>query len=77
MQFEITTAKIEELGKWKTYDVYDTVDNNDHKFINLRWVLREKYVNEKLIVKARLVQGSYTSLGIFFPEFLRKRTVFS
>ena len=77
MQFEITTAKIEELGKWKTYDVHDTVNNNDHKFINLRWVLREKYVNEKLIVKARLVQGSYTSLGIFFPEFLRKRTVFS
>ena len=50
---------IEELDKWKRYNVYDTVDNIDHKFINLRWVLSEKYVNGKLNVKTRLVAKGF------------------
>lgn len=43
---EITNAKREKLDK-KKHNVYDTVDNIDHKLINIKLVLSEKYVNEK------------------------------
>ena len=36
-------------------NVYDTVNNIDHKFDTLNWVLSEKYVNCILNVKARLL----------------------
>lgn len=42
MQFEITNARIVEFDKWKTHNVYDTVNKFDHKFITLMWVLSEK-----------------------------------
>ena len=54
-QFEITNAKMEGLDLLEKYNVYVTVNNIDHKFITLRWVLNEKYLNSDLNVKARLV----------------------
>ena len=43
-------------GKHK---VYDAVDNCNEKFIHLRWVFSEKYINGKLNVKARLVAKGF------------------
>ena len=62
MQFEITNAKTEELYKWKTHTIYDTVNNIDHKFITLGWVLSEEYVNSKLNVKARCVAKGFQKM---------------
>ena len=53
--FNITTAKLDELHKWKIHNVYDAVDNCNEKFIDLRWVFSEKYINSELNLKARLV----------------------
>ena len=36
LDFDITNAKLDELNKWKTCEVYDTVDNCNEKFIDLR-----------------------------------------
>ena len=33
---DVTNAKLDELNKWKTHKVYDTVDNCNEKFIDLR-----------------------------------------
>ena len=57
--FDITNAKLDELNKWKTHKVYDAVDNYNEKFIDLRWVFREKYINGELNVKARLVAKEF------------------
>ena len=54
----ISNAKLDEL-KWKTYKLYDAVDNCNEKFTDLRWVFSEKYVNCELNVKARLVAKAY------------------
>ena len=42
-------------GKHIMPNVYDTVNNIDHKSDTLNWVLSEKYVNGILNVKARLL----------------------
>ena len=52
---DLITAKLKELEKWKTHNVYDTADNENQEFIRLRWINSEKYVNGKLKVKSRLV----------------------
>ena len=53
--FNITTAKLDEFHKWEIHNVYDAVDNCNEKFIDLRWVFSEKYINSELNLKARLV----------------------
>ena len=53
LDFDITNAKLDEL-KWKTHKVYDTVDNCNEKFISLRWVFFEKYINGEVSVKSRI-----------------------
>ena len=59
LDFEITTAKLDELKKWENHNVYDIVDNENQKFVTLRWVISEKYVNGKNKVKARLVARGF------------------
>ena len=53
--FNIKNAKLDELNKWKTHKLYDTVDNCNEKFTDLRQVFSKKYINGELNVKARLV----------------------
>ena len=57
--FDITNAKLNQLNKWKTYKVYDAVDNCNEKSIDLRWVLSEKYINGELNGKARLLAKEF------------------
>ena len=57
--FDITNAKLVELNKWKTHEVYNAVDNCIEKFSDLRWVFSERYVNGELNVKARLVAKGF------------------
>lgn len=45
--------------KKKTQNVYETVNNIDHKLITLRLVHNEKYVSSKLNVKTRLVAKGF------------------
>ena len=56
---DITNAKLDEVNKWKIHKVYDAVDNRNEKFIDLRWVFSEKYVNGEQNVKARLVAKGF------------------
>ena len=58
-EFDITNAKLDELNKWKENKVYDTFNDCDEKFIDLRWVLSEKSINGELKVKARLVAKGF------------------
>ena len=55
----ILEAKCEELERWREYDVYDEVDNIGQKFITVRWVITEKYHDQKLVKKARLVARGF------------------
>ena len=57
--FDITNAKLDELNKWKTHEVYNAVDNCNEKFLDLRWVFSERYVNGELNVKTRLVAKGF------------------
>ena len=58
-EFDITNAKLDELNKWKTHKVYDIVDNGNEKFIDLRWVFSEEYINGELSVKAKIVSKGF------------------
>ena len=55
--FDIPNAKLDELNKWKTHKVCDTVDKCNRKFIDFRLAFSEKYMNGELNVKARFVKG--------------------
>ena len=37
-EFNIRNAKLDELDKWKTHKVHETVDECNEIFIDLRWV---------------------------------------
>ena len=36
LDFDVTSGKLDELNKWKTHKVCDTVDSCNEKFIDLR-----------------------------------------
>ena len=52
---EILAAKIDEIEKWKENHVLEPIYYNGQKTKTTRWVLTEKFVNGKKIIKARLV----------------------
>ena len=56
---DIPNAKLDEVNKWKTHKVYDAVDNCNEKFIDLRCIFSEKYVNGEQNVKSRLVAKGF------------------
>ena len=43
-----------ELNQWQNEQVYDEIDDLGQQCIPLRWVMKEKVVNEKKIIKAHL-----------------------
>ena len=57
--FDIKNATLDELNNWKTHKVYDAVDNCNEKFIDLRSVFSEKYINGELNVKTSLVAKGF------------------
>ena len=50
---------MKQMYKKKTQNVYETVNNIDHKLITLRLVHNEKYASSKLNVKTRLVAKGF------------------
>lgn len=66
---DLITAKLKELEKWKTHNVYDTADNENQEFITLRWINSEKYVNGKLKVKSRLVARRFQEYNSDFLSY--------
>ena len=43
-----------KLNQWRNEQVYDEIDDLGQQCISLRWVMKEKVVSEKKIIKARL-----------------------
>ena len=56
---KVTEAKECELQSWLENDVYEVVPYAGHKLISVKWVISEKNVNGKPIIKARLVPRGY------------------
>ena len=48
-------AKLNELKKWKTNNVYEEIPYNNQKLIHVKWVCTMKETNDQQIPKARLV----------------------
>ena len=56
---EVLQAQVEELEKWKEYGVYEEVPDEGQSAITTRWVMTEKMVADKNVVKARLVARGF------------------
>ena len=52
-------AKLNELDKWKKYEVYEEVPDNGQKTISVHWVYTEKDTEKGKVIKACLVARGY------------------
>ena len=52
-------AQLAELTRWKDYKVFEEVPNLNQKTISCQWVMTQKYVNDKRVIKARLVARGF------------------
>lgn len=64
---DIELAKQRELQSWKSQKVYEEVTDEGQNFMNVRWVITPKVIDNKPSTKARLV-------GKGFQEFQDYRT---
>ena len=55
----VEEARLKELENWKNLKVYDEVDYNNQPYVSVKWVYKEKVVNNEIIKKARLVARGY------------------
>ena len=62
---EILEAKLEELESWKRNKVYKEVEDTGQDTISIKWVLKEKKLEEKIFMKARLVLRGYEEMESF------------
>ena len=62
---EVHEAKLDELKSWKKNKVYKEVENKGQSTISIKWVLREKKLQDKVFIKARLVLRGYEELKTF------------
>lgn len=60
---DYANAKVEELNRWKEESVYDEVKDEGQFKISTRWVITSKYIDNKIITKARLVARGYEEDG--------------
>ena len=61
----VKEAKGAELSNWKQFEVYSEVDDVGQDRISARWVITEKRVDDKPVIKARLVaRGFEESSGV-------------
>ena len=56
---EVVEAKMKELKTWKDFNVYKKVNDRGQQRISSTWVISEKNIDHKRVVKARLVAGDY------------------
>ena len=52
---EILEAKQAELNSWIKHNVYEEVEDRGQKVVSVRWVISQKFKDNKLDYKARLV----------------------
>ena len=57
--FELPDAKLKELEKWKRFDVYNEVPDNEQNTISVRWVCTTKDGKVKARVCARGFEDRY------------------
>ena len=62
---KVLEAKLDELKSWKKNKVYKEVENKGQSTISIKWVLREKKLQDKVFIKARLVLRGYEELKTF------------
>ena len=62
---DVLEAKRKELDQWKKEGVYTEHTNQGQDCISLRWVVKEKLVDEKRIVKARLCAQDFEEQKCF------------
>ena len=55
----IIEAKMTELDLWKKHKVYEEVENKHQDCISVQWVITQKYIDAKRVVKARLVARGF------------------
>ena len=56
---DVFLAKETEIQNWLDNNVFEEVPDNNQKAISVRWVVTEKIVNGKRIIKARLVARGF------------------
>ena len=61
-------AKMIERNQWRNEQVYDEIDDLGQQWIFLRWVMKEKVVNEKKIIEARLCARGFEQEQKFRTE---------
>ena len=69
-------AKMIELNQWRNEQGYEEKDDFSQQCISIRWVMKEKVVNEKRIIKARLCARDFEeeqNLRTDSPTCFRKK----
>ena len=56
---EILDAEQAELTNWRKHNVYDETEDVGQRVILVRWVIKQKFKNNKMIYKARLVARGF------------------
>ena len=64
----IDDAKLTELENWKRNHIYEEVSYSTQKYISMRWVFTEKYVDGKKVVKVRMVATGYITSGLSYLQ---------
>ena len=57
-----------ERNQWQNEQVYDEIDDLGQQCISLRWVMKEKVINEKKIIETRLCARCYEEEQKFRTE---------
>ena len=64
----VLEAKLNELDKWKKYEVYEEIPDNGQKTISVCWVGTEKNTEKGKVTKARLVARGYEEEDSMFRK---------
>ena len=57
-----------ERNQWQNEQVYDEIDDLGQQCISLRWVMKEKVINEKKIIETHLCARCYEEEQKFRTE---------
>ena len=62
---ETMDAKRKELKNWEENDVFEEVDDVGQDVLTVRWVITEKMMNHRPVIKARLVARGFEEDALF------------
>ena len=63
---KVAEEKGEEMDNWIANDILDSVDNEDKRYMSVRWVITEKVKAEITYSKERLVVRGFKENNIYF-----------